>query len=275
MKYSNIFKQKLEILRYSSSTIKSYTSALTIFFKENTEVPIEEVDELCIEQYIFKVISEKNISHAYQKHLLGSLKLFYLVIFNKNLSLTHLYPKRIKHSLPKYLNKDEVKSMIISTHNLKHKAIISLLYGCGLRLSELQNLKISDIDSKANIVLICQSKGNKDRQVMLPQSILPLLREYFLLYKPVVYLFEGLEKEVYSARSIQLIVKQAAEKAKIQKIVTPHVLRHSFATHLIETGTDIRYVQELLGHNNLATTEIYTHITDLAKRKILSPLDAM
>lgn len=150
---------------------------------------------------------------------------------------------------------------------------MSLLYGCGLRVNEILNLKISDIDSQSNVISIIQSKGKKDRYVMLPQSILPLLREYFLQYRPSIYLFEGANGEKYSARSIQYFVKEAARSAKIQKVVTPHILRHSFATHLIENGTDIRYVQDLLGHNSLTTTQVYTHITDLSKRNIKSPLD--
>lgn len=273
MKYSKIFKQKLEIARYSESTIKTYISTLATFFKTLHGVSVEEVDESIIQNYIYSEIKEKNISQSYQKHILGSIKLFYEVMFNRKFSLSHLYPKRVEHSLPKYINKEDVLKMLSLTENLKHKSIISLLYGCGLRVSELVNLKITDIDSTARIISIIQSKGKKDRYVMLPQSVLPLLREYFKNCTPKFYLFEGSEGEKYSSRSIQQVVKQAAMKAGIHKTVTPHILRHSFATHLIESGTDIRYVQELLGHNSLLTTQIYTHITDLTKRKIQSPLD--
>jgi len=273
MKYSKIFKQKLEIARYSESTIKTYISTLATFFKTLQGVSVEEVDESIIQNYIYSEIKEKNISQSYQKHILGSIKLFYEVMFNRKFSLSHLYPKRVEHSLPKYINKEDVLKMLSLTENLKHKSIISLLYGCGLRVSELVNLKITDIDFTAAIISIIQSKGKKDRYVMLPQSVLPLLREYFKNYTPKFYLFEGSESEKYSSRSIQQVVKQAAVKAKIHKTVTPHILRHSFATHLIESGTDIRYVQELLGHNSLLTTQIYTHIIDLTKPKIQSPLD--
>ncbi len=273
MKYSKIFRQKLEIARYSPSTIKTYISTLASFFKAIHNVSVEEVDENVVEKYIYREIKEKNISQSYQKHILGSIKLFYEVVFNRKFSLSHLYPKRVEHSLPKYLNKEDILKMLNLIENLKHKSIISLLYGCGLRVSELVNLKITDIDSNAGIISIIQSKGKKDRYVMLPQSVLPLLREYFKNNSPKIYLFEGSVGEQYSARSVQQIVKQAALKAKIPKPVTPHILRHSFATHLIENGTDIRYVQELLGHNSLLTTQIYTHIIDVKKRKIQSPLD--
>ncbi|WP_262149803.1 site-specific tyrosine recombinase/integron integrase [Chryseobacterium foetidum] len=273
MKYSQIFRQKLEVARYSDSTIKTYISTLATFFNAINHVAIEDVDEVIIEKYLHNEIKEKSISQSFQKHILGSIKLFYEMIFNKKLSLSHLYPKRVEHTLPKYLSKEEILKMISLTENLKHKSMISLLYGCGLRVSELINMKITDIDSKSGRISIIQSKGKKDRYVMLPQSVLPLLREYFKKYSPKTYLFEGNANEKYSPRSVQQIVKQSAVRAKIQKLVTPHILRHSFATHLIENGTDIRYIQELLGHNSVITTQIYTHITDLKIRKIQSPLD--
>ncbi len=272
MKYSQIFRQKLEVARYSESTIKTYISTLASFFKAN-DVAVEDVNEIIVEKYLYTLIKEKNISQSFQKHILGSIKLFYEMMFNRKLALSHLYPKRVEHSLPKYLSKEEIFKMLEVTENLKHRSMISLLYGCGLRVSELINLKIKDIDSKSEKIVILQAKGKKDRYVMLPKSVLPLLREYFRKYSPKVYLFEGGNDEKYSARSIQQMVKKAATKAKIQRLVTPHILRHSFATHLLENGTDIRYIQELLGHNSVMTTQIYTHITDLTIRKIQSPLD--
>ncbi|MDF2834116.1 site-specific tyrosine recombinase/integron integrase [Chryseobacterium indoltheticum] len=273
MKYSQIFRQKLEIARYSESTIKTYISTLTSFFKSIDGIAIEEVNETIVEKYLYHEIREKNISQSFQKHILGSIKLFYEIMFSRKFSLSHLYPKRVEHQLPKYLNKEEILKMIELTENLKHKSMISLLYGCGLRVSELINLKITDIDSKSGRISIIQAKGKKDRYVMLPKSVLPLLKEYFEKYFPQTYLFEGGNNEKYSPRSVQQVVKKAALKAKIQKLVTPHILRHSFATHLIENGTDIIYIQELLGHNSVMTTQIYTHITDLTIRKIQSPLD--
>ncbi|KQT22076.1 hypothetical protein ASG31_01680 [Chryseobacterium sp. Leaf404] len=273
MKYSQIFRQKLEVARYSESTIKTYLSTLATFFRTLNGISIENVDEAAVEKYLYNEIKEKNISQSFQKHILGSIKLFYEVMFNRKMSLSHLYPKRVEHSLPKYLSKEDILKMISLTENLKHKSMISLLYGCGLRVSELIHLKIKDIDSKSGTISVIHSKGKKDRYVMLPQSVLPLLREYFVKYSPKTFLFEGNDHENYSPRSVQQIVKQAAVRAKIQKTVTPHILRHSFATHLIENGTDIRYIQELLGHNSVVTTQIYTHITDLKIRKIQSPLD--
>lgn len=144
-----------------------------------------------------------------------------------------------------------------------------------MRVSEVLNLKITDIDSSQMRILIRGAKGNKDRSVMLSEQLLEDLRTYFKQYKPESYLFEGQHKAMYSAKSIQNIVKKAAKRAGIRKTATPHILRHSFATHLVENGTDVRYVQELLGHNSIKTTEIYTHITEAGKSKIKSPLDQL
>ena len=163
--------------------------------------------------------------------------------------------------------------MLAAVENNKHKLLLKMCYGMGLRVSELVNLKISDIDSGNMQVIISRGKGKKDRCVNLPQSILEDLREYYKEYKPANYLFEGQFGGQYSVRSAQLVFKNTMKKANINKKVGIHGLRHSYATHLIEQGTDIRFVQELLGHNNIKTTMIYTSVTDQTLRKIKSPLD--
>jgi site-specific recombinase XerD len=165
--------------------------------------------------------------------------------------------------------------MIDVVENRKHLCIIKMLYGAGLRLGELLNLKLSDINSENMLIYIRKAKGNKDRVVMLSSDLLIDLREYFIIYKPKEYLFEGQNGGTYSERSVQNVVKNVASRAGIKKKVTPHTLRHSFATHLIEAGTDIRFIQQLLGHQSIKTTEIYTHITDISKLKIKSPLDLL
>lgn len=195
------------------------------------------------------------------------------MVFDQTLKIDYLFPKRTEQKLPKYLNREEVKKILAVVENLKHKAILSLLYGCGLRLTEVINLQINNIDSNNVVININQPKGKKDRQVMLPQALLPLLKAYFKKYRLKAYLFEGQSRLRYSPRSVQIVLKEAAAKAKITKKVSPHILRHSFATHLLENGTDIRYIQQLLGHNSLNTTQIYTHITDVAKQRVQSPLD--
>ena len=167
--------------------------------------------------------------------------------------------------------------MILETpRNLKHKAMLSLIYSCGLRSGELLRLMPQHIDSKRGLVIIKQSKGRKDRIVPLSPKILELLRVYFKSYKPKKWLFEGqIEGEMYDERSLQLVLKQCLLRAKISKPVTLHWLRHSYATHLLESGTDLRYIQELLGHTSSKTTEIYTHVSNKELQRIISPFDTL
>jgi integrase/recombinase XerD len=182
-------------------------------------------------------------------------------------------PKREKR-LPNVLSKEEVKAILEAHNNLKHKVMLSLIYSCGLRCGELLALEPIHIDSKRNIILIKNSKGKKDRIVPLSQKILEMLRTYYKLYKPKRYLFEGQTSGMpYDKRSLQLVLKQALNKTKIIKPVTLHWLRHSYATHLLENGTDLRYIQEILGHSSSKTTEIYTHVSTNSIQRIKSPFD--
>lgn len=271
------FGRKLAIQRYSTSSILNYVSAVKSFLQvagKRFNHPVE-LGEIEIEKYVHWKIEKHHISSSYQRMIVASIEKFYSSTVGKELKIKHLYPSRKQKTLPNYLTAKEIKCMIDTVENLKHKCIVKLLYACGLRLSELLNLKISDIDSDSMLIMIRQGKGNKDRAVMLSPVLLEELRKYFKEYKPAVYLIEGQGGGVYSAKSVQTIVKNAAIKAGIKKQVTPHTLRHSFATHLLENGTDIRYIQELLGHQSVKTTEIYTHITDISKSKIKSPLDLL
>ena len=184
-------------------------------------------------------------------------------------------PKREK-LLPNVLSKEEVKQILDAHSNLKHKAMLSLIYSCGLRCGELLSMRPVHIDSKRGIVIIKQAKGKKDRIVPLSPKILEMLRQYFQDFQPQSYLFEGQEKgNPYDERSLQLVLKQALVKVKITKPVTLHWLRHSYATHLLESGTDLRYIQELLGHKSSKTTEIYTHVSTKNLQKIISPFDTL
>lgn len=180
---------------------------------------------------------------------------------------------RKESKLPKVISKEEVVDIIENTNNLKHRGIVQLLYGSGLRQSELLNLRIKDIDSKRMLVRVEGSKGNKDRLTLLSKTALKDLRKYYIKYEPELFLFEGKKGTKYSAASVLKIVKAAAEKARIRTRVTPHVLRHSFATHLLEAGTDLRQIQVLLGHGSSKTTEIYTHVATNTFETIKNPLD--
>lgn len=177
--------------------------------------------------------------------------------------------------LPEVLSEQEISDILNATENLKHKAILMTIYSAGLRISEAINLKVKDIDSQRMQIRVEQAKGKKDRYTLLGTKTLEILRKYFLEYKPKIWLFEGAKGEQYAPRTIQEILKKSVAKTQIKKRVTVHTLRHSFATHLLEAGTDLRYIQSLLGHANSKTTEIYTHITTKGFDQIKSPLDRL
>ncbi|HEY5688320.1 MAG TPA: tyrosine-type recombinase/integrase, partial [Yeosuana sp.] len=159
--------------------------------------------------------------------------------------------------------------------NIKHRCIVELLYSAGLRRNELLNLKISDVDSKRMLIKVNQGKGKKDRYTLLSETLLSDLRQYYRVYNPKIFLFEGEPGKAYSSSSVRMIVYRAAKLARIRKKVTPHTLRHSFATHLLERGTDLRYIQSLLGHTSSRTTEIYAHVAVNTFRNIENPLDCI
>lgn len=246
------FTERLQIQRYSPSSIKNYNSNLFQFLTiaSHKYASAEEIEIEAIEQYIFWKIKKDNISSSHQRIILASIAKFYELVLEKKINLKHLYPQRKDYKLPNYLTFAEITKLIDVTSNLKHKSIIMLLYSGGLRLSEVINLKITDIDSNSMTITIRQAKGKKDRQVMLSDQFLICLREYCLKYQPGCYLYEGQNNVQYSGRSIQQIVKESAIKTGINKTVSPNILRYSFATHLLEAGTDIRSVQKLLGHNH-------------------------
>jgi len=204
-----------------------------------------------------------------------SLMLFSELVLGKNLKNDYLRKVKRSSKLPDVLSVEEVKKVIGVVDNIKHKTILSLIYSCGLRISECINLKISDIDSSRMLIKVVQSKGKKDRYVQLSPKLLELLRIYYKSYKPKEHLFQGQFNHKYSARSIQTILKRALNKCKIKKRITVHSLRHSFATHLVEQGTDIRIIQEILGHKDIRTTQIYTHISSANISKVKNPFDSM
>jgi integrase/recombinase XerD len=186
--------------------------------------------------------------------------------------------RRLKRAylLPNVLSKEDVCLILSAQRNLKHRAMLSLIYSCGLRRGELLNLKLEDIDSKRGLVIIRMAKGKKDRVTPLSEKVLVMLREYLKAYKPKIWLFEGQQAgEKYDERSLASVLKQALEKCKINKPVTLHWLRHSYATHLLESGTDLRYIQELLGHRSSRKTEIYTHVSNKELQRIISPFDSL
>ena len=255
-----VYLQKLELKKYSNSTIKSYIHSFEAFINHYKDIDLLNLDENDIRKYLQKLIQEKR-SNSYINLAINAIKFYYEMVLGMPNRFYSIERPRKEFKLPKVLSKEEVLSIIEHTNNLKHRCIVSLLYSSGLRRSELLNLKISDIDSKRMVIRVEQAKGNKDRYTVLNKSVLDDLRNYFKTYNPKTYLFEGTTSgNKYSPSSVLKIVTSTAEKAGINEKVGPHMLRHSFATHLLESGVDIRYIQLLLGHNSTKTTEIYTHV---------------
>jgi len=275
MNYLDDFKKLLSIKRYSYSTIKSYSNALKNFLDAFPGSEPSQINVTQIENFINSMVVDKNISQAYQKVLVAAIKMFYNEMLRKNYNLNYLFPDRTEKKLPVILDVSEIKAMLDSIQNLKHKAILSLIYSAGLRISEAIEMKVSDIDSKRMLIRVRQAKGKKDRYVMLSEKMLFLLREYYKTYKPKEYLFEGQKGGKYSARSVQSIFQQALHQSGINKKASVHTLRHSFATHLLESGTDIRVIQQLLGHSSIKTTQVYTQISNASISRIKSPLDTL
>ena len=221
------------------------------------------------------LVIERKISTSYQNQSINSIKFYYERVLGGQRKIYLIERPRREKTLPEVLSEQEVVSVIQQIDNIKHKAIVMLTYSSGLRLSEVVNLRIKDIDSNRMQVFVQQSKGRKDRYTLLSKKILPILRQYFKEYKPKEWLFEGAKGAKYSVSSVQNIVKEAYSRAGIKKKVSTHTLRHSFATHLLENGTSLRYIQNLMGHESSKTTEIYTHITTKGFDQIQNPLDKL
>jgi integrase/recombinase XerD len=250
------FKQWLRSKRYSESTIATYSEALKSFLVFYREKAVADINNEDVIVYNNEHILKNNLSASYQNQVTNAIKLFFQTIRETKMMVDKIHrPKRAK-VLPNVLSKEEIKLILNAHSNIKHKAMLSMIYSCGLRRSELLHLRFSDIDANRNIVLLKNAKGKKDRIAPLSPKILQMLREYYKDYKPAVWLFEGqIKGEQYSEKSLQSVLKQALQKTGITKPVTLHWLRHSYATHLLESGTDLRYIQELLGHSSSKTTE--------------------
>lgn len=272
----NRFRDWLESKRYSESTIRTYVETLRIFlnhFSYKTPDLITNEDVVDFNNYY---ILGKELSSTYQNQFVNAIKLFYKNLERRTLDVDLILRPRTEKKLPNVLSKFEVKSLLDAAFNSKHKVMLSLIYACGLRRSELLNLQPNDIISQRNILVVRQSKGNKDRIVPLGDTLIGMLRNYYLEYKPGYWLFEGKYRgQQYSSRSLELVFKQHVRRAGIKKPATLHWLRHSYATHLLENGTDLRFIQELLGHKSSKTTEIYTHVSVKNIQNIRSPFDEL
>jgi integrase/recombinase XerD len=267
--YLELLQQK----RYSSNTIKTYKSYFLQFLKYFKDRKHDEISKEEINAYLLDLINNKNISGSQQNQRINAIKFYYEKVLGRAKEYYQIERPRKEKKLPDVISRVEVKKMIESTKNLKHKLIIELLHSAGLRRSELIDLRIEDIDSERMLIKVVDAKGKKDRYTQLSNNVRKDLWTYIREYRPGEYIIEGPAGSKYSATSIANVVRDAARHAGIQKRITPHMLRHSFATHHLESGTDLRYIQEWLGHNSPKTTQIYTHVSEKDFRNFNNPLD--
>lgn len=267
------YLDKLLQKRYSQNTIKSYVFYMEEFVAAMQGKPLADITTDEVHQYILRLIKEDKISISQQNSRINSIKFYYEKVLGNERTVYKIDRPKKERKLPDVLSKQEIAAMIKSTENKKHKCLMAVIYSCGMRRSEAINLKVEDIDSKRMKIKIIGAKGKKDRYVPLANKTLIYLREYYKEDKPRVFLFEVKEGVPYSATSIYNVIKNAAKKVKIRKRVYPHILRHSFATHNLEQGMDLRYIQELLGHESSQTTEIYTHVSQKDLNKFKNPFD--
>ena len=228
-----------------------------------------------IMDYLLWFRNQPKWSATSQNQLISAIKFFYEQLLKRPADSYDLPRAQKPEQLPTVFDESEILAIIKATDNLKHKTILCLAYAGGLRISEIINLKINDVDSKRMVITLRQAKGNKDRQVMLSEKLLIMLRAYYKEYEPKLWMFEGQMGVQYSTRSISKVMQQCKAKANVKKKGSIHAIRHSFATHLLEGGTDLLSIKALLGHNSLRTTMQYTHVSKKHISKIQSPLDKL
>jgi integrase/recombinase XerD len=269
------FIKILELKSYSKNTIKNYGEAFSLFLDYSYPRKTEAITKEEIESYLLFLAKTKGYSESAIHTSINAIKFYYEQVINKPKEWYDVQrPKRpIKN--PTVFSENEIAKIISRIPNLKHKVIVMTAYAAGLRASEIVNLKLTDIDSERMVINIRGAKGKKDRMVMLSAGLLLILKHYYLRYKPKDFLFEGQRGGQYSKRSINLFIAAAKSRAGINKGGSTHALRHSFATHLLEGGTDLRIIQELLGHNDIKTTLRYTHVSLKHIARVQSPFDKL
>jgi len=267
------FEKKIILKSYSKNTLSSYKSEFSNFLRYFEKFDVKTINKEQIESYIFYLITKYKISDSRQNVAINAIKFYYENILGKPREYYDIQRPKSAKSLPDVLSTEEVFALINAPKNIKHKAILYTIYSAGLRIGELTNLRINDIHSKDKYIFVKGAKGKKDRQTLLSDVLVKILRVYYKEYKPSYWLFEGQDGGRYSTTSIQKIYRKAQQNSGANPWSTPHTLRHSFATHLLENGVNLRYIQALLGHSSSKTTEIYTHLVNLSNNKIENPLD--
>lgn len=275
---TNVYRHFLGFLkgkRFSDSTITTYSGFILEFLRFTGDKPVDKLNENDVRHYIEWAVSTLNYAISTHRQMVSSLKHFTYFYPACSINIDKIHMPRKDKKLPTVLSIEEVLLLLQSTKNLKHRTVIAMLYGSGLRIGELIDLKLSDFDFKRKQLHIKNAKGRKDRYTTIAESLFPLLKNYHNTYKPKVYFIENPHGGKYSAESIRAFLKKNVKAAGLTKLVTPHTLRHSYATHMLEQGIDLRYIQELLGHSRPETTMIYTHVTRKDLQQIKSPLDVV
>ena len=264
--------QELKLRGYGARTHKTYLGHVARFIRFYSKEP-QDLGEAEVRQFVLHLLEERK-SHSYVNQCVSALKFLYEKVLKQPSPVVNLPRPKKDRKLPEVLSRAEVLRLFEAVSNLKHRALLMMIYSSGLRVGEVVRLRVEDVDSERGLIHIRQGKGRKDRYVMLSEVALGALREYWRAYRPTKWLFPGQrEGRHLHERTVEKILKQACQRAGIRKDISVHTLRHSFATHLLEMGTDLRYIQELLGHKSSKTTEIYTHVSQRNIAAIRSPLD--
>jgi integrase/recombinase XerD len=267
--------EDLQIRQYSRTTIRIYLHAVTEFAQHFGKPP-DRLGAEHIRQYQLFLVKEKKVSRPTFIQMVCALRFFYCHTLNRRISMERIPFPRRERKLPLILSREEVKALLEAPGKLRNRTVLATLYGCGLRVAEVTQLKVSDIDSARNVLQVRHGKGRKDRQTLLPAKLLELLRCYWRNQRPTDWLFPSADAtRPISAKTVFLACRKAAQRAGIPKPIHPHSLRHAFATHLLEAGVNLRTIQILLGHANLETTARYLHVADVAVRTTTSPLDSL
>lgn len=267
------YQSYLEGLRLSPNTVQTYGFFIQRFLEYIGEKPLSGIDNTCVRHFVEELVSRKQYGISSHRQLIGAIKHFSGLFAEAQIDNPQLVRPKRSRTLPTVLSQEEVMRLLQRTPNLKHRAILALLYSAGLRISELLQLELRDLDPERRQIQVRQGKGRKDRYVVLAESMVPLLLNYLNSYRPRRYVVEGEGGGTYSGSSVRAFLRRSCRRAGIRKQVTPHTLRHSYATHLIENGVNLRHVQELLGHSKPETTMIYTHVARRDLLQIRSPLD--
>jgi len=269
----NQMKMDLELKNFSPKTIRCYLDCMVQFVRHYGRSPVD-MDEEEIRGYLHYLITEKKVSQSSINQAYSAMKFFYETSLGRVWNGIRIPRSKIRKKLPVVFSLQEVRSLLASVDNLKHQALLTTIYSGGLRLGEATKLRPSDIDGERMTILVQGGKGNKDRYTVLGERTLELLRLYYKVYRPVQWLFPSRDSDKpLSGASVQRVFKKALHRAGIKKKASVHTLRHSFATHLLESGTDLYYIQRLLGHSAASTTSVYLHITGRDLAKVTSPID--